>query len=169
MSSNTRSYRAEPRDMLTPQEVSAIHRHFKGNKEEVCWLFAHNTRLLDPQLFDYEIRQYLTLHEGPLYKIKMMRAQMKDVGIVITDEDTTDPRAFRLRREIKKAPLDIETINEIYSQFGSVNKAFLTLFGLMEEEVGRIVFHQAMRGEEIQKYKVDRIKKAFDLYKEKAE
>lgn len=169
MTSNARSYRAEPRDVLTAQEISAIYRHFKGNKEDVCWLFSHNTRLLNPQLYDYEIRQYLLQHEGPVYKIKMMRAQMKDTGIEVTEEDTTDPRAFLSNKQISRATLDLVTINGIYNCFGSVSKAFNTLFGLMEEEVGRIVFYKAMNSQEIQKYKVDRIKKAFERYKEKAE
>ena len=158
---NARTYRIEIREALTASEISAIYRHFKGNKEEVCWLFSHNTRLLDPQLFDYEIRQYLQGHEGPLYKIKMMWAQIKDCNIVETVEDKKDPQRFNGPRNPAKAPLDIATITQIYNTFKNVSAAFQTLYGHMDEQVGRIVFYKAMSGEIIQEYKVLKIKQAF--------
>lgn len=182
MTNTDRSYYVEPRDVLSPQEISAIHRHFKGNKEEICWTLSHNTRLLDPRLFNYELRQYLQGNEGPAYKLKMVRAQMKDLGIVVTEEDIKDPRGFFGRaggfgkHNIKRATLDIATLNQIYKKFKTVNAAFDALYGLMNDEadqsgrvvdVGRIVFYKALNGESVQEYKVKKIQQAFERFSRK--
>jgi hypothetical protein len=153
------------RDSLAPHEISAIFRHFNGDKKKVYWLFAHSTRHLNVPLIEYEILQFLLGHEGPAIKIAMMRAQCKDHGVVITEEDTTNPLTFKTRRNVPRKSISIEMINEIHNNFKNVAAAFNALFPHMDDEVGRVVFYEALNGRLVQNYKVDTILNAYKTYK----
>jgi hypothetical protein len=148
-------------DSLTKTEISTLYRYCKGNSAALYWEFGSRTKLLEIKIGPSDLLDAVNGLMLSLDKIKMIRAVVKDLGLITIEDDNLSPLSFNNKMTIKGCNelkcLDQAVIRSIYRLFGSKRMAWCMLGPTCPIPVGKTLFYYALNGREIPANKCEAI------------